>query len=146
MARHIGRDARDALYHAVRGDLRFIGAIAEALDESRYRTAEILGARYRAELRMLEDLGWGPDEPRARFELTLPDAQLARSLLRLLNHTTREALDRPHRTGEDDDPEWTALVARNQTLVSVCGELLQDVSPDIVASAGEPLPEEWPAR
>lgn len=145
MARHIGCDARDALYHAVRGDLRFIGSIAEALDESRYRTAEILGARYQAELRLLGDLGWGPDEPRARFELTLPDAQLARSLLRLLNHTTLEALDRPHRTGEDD-PEWTTLVARNQTLVSVCGELLQDVSPDIVAGAGEPLPEGWPER
>lgn len=138
MARVIGRDERDALYHAIRRDLRYLGYLAEALTDPRPTVAAMLASRYRAQLRLLDDLGWEPQDPRAQFELTLPEPDLARAMLRLLNGVVLAALDRGEGGAADH-----AVVERDRLAAAICRAVVGEIDPAIVRDAAEPLPEEW---
>ena len=141
MARVIGRDERDALYHAIRRDLRYLAYIAEALADARPTVAAMLASRYRAQLRLLDDLGWAPQDPRERFELTLPKPDLARAMLRLLNGVVLAALDRSDQP--DGGATDHAVVERDRLAAAICRAVVGEIDPAIVRDAAEPLPEEW---
>ena len=114
MARVIGRDERDALYHAIRRDLRHLGYLAEALADARLTVAAMLARRCRAELRLLDDLGWKPHDPRGQYELTLPEPEAEH-----------------------------AVVERDPLAAAICRTVVGETDPAIVRDASEPLPEEW---
>jgi hypothetical protein len=139
MARVIGRDERDALYQAIRRDLRFLSYLAEALADARPTVASMLASRYRAQLRLLDDLGWAPEDPRERFELTIPEPDLARAMLRLLNGVVLAALDR----GDQDERADHAAVERDRLAAAICRAVVGEIDPAIVRDAAEPRPEEW---
>ncbi|ADB49132.1 hypothetical protein [Conexibacter woesei] len=141
MAPVIGRDERDALYHAIRRDLRFLGYLAEALTDERPTVAAMLASRYRAELRLVDDLGWAPVDPREQFELTLPEPDLARAMLRLLNGVVLAALDR----GDQSQGETAnhAVAVRDRLAAAICRAVVGEIDPAIVRDAAEPLPEGW---
>lgn len=139
MARAIGRDEREALYHAIRRDLRFLGYVAEALTDARPTVAAMLASRYRAQLRLLDDLGWAPEDRREHFELTIPEPDLARAMLRLLNGVVLAALDR----GDQDERADHAAVERDQLAAAICRAVVGEIDPAIVRDAAEPRPEEW---
>src|ERR1700754_1815667 len=79
----IRREQRDALYREVVLDLTDIGSIVVAIDDGDYALARKLRTRYETHLRLLDDIGWNPDDPGAEFELTMPDTELAAVMLRL---------------------------------------------------------------
>lgn len=141
MARVIGRDERDALYHAIRRDLRFLSYLAEALADARPTVATMLASRYRAELRLLDDLGWAPVDPRERFELTLPEPDLARALLRLLNGVVLAALDLGDQP--EGEPADNSVAERDRLAAAICRAVVGEIDPAIVRDAAEPLPEGW---
>lgn len=141
MAHMIRRDERDALYHAIRRDLRFLGYLAEALADARPTVAARLANRYRAQLRLLDDLGWAPGDAREQFELTVAEPDLARAMLRLLNGVALAALDRSDRP--DGEPADHTVVERDRLAAAICRAVLGEIDPAIVRGVAEPRPEEW---
>lgn len=84
------RVQRDALYLAVTSDLTGIGDIYIALARGDVGDARRLRLRYGGEMRLLDDLGWGPDDPGEEFAITMPAGTLARTL-RHLNQRTADS-------------------------------------------------------
>ncbi len=79
MAIKINREQRDAIYDEVVLDLHGIGDIAIALDGDEYDIARRYRRRFEDDMRLLDDLGWEPDQrDRDEFELTMPADDLAR--------------------------------------------------------------------
>jgi hypothetical protein len=140
MVRVIRRDERDALYHAIRRDLRYIGYLAEALADARPTVAAMLASRYRAQLCLLDNLGW-PQDRREQFELTLPEPDLARAMLCLLNGVVLDALD--HDDRPEGEPAAHAAAERDRLAVAICRAVIGEIDPAIVRDAAEPRPEEW---
>jgi hypothetical protein len=79
----IRREQRDALYREVVLDLTDIGSVMVAIDDGDYALARKLRTRYETQLRLLDDIGWNPNDPGEEFELTMPDTELAQLMLRL---------------------------------------------------------------
>jgi len=48
--------------------------------DERFIEAQVLRQRHEDELRLLDDLGWSPEDNRENFELTIPTEQLTRLL------------------------------------------------------------------
>lgn len=140
MTRVIGREERDALYHGIRRGLRSLGYLAEALADARPTVASMLASRYRAQLRLLDDLGWAPEAQREHFGLTLPEPDLARAMLRLLSGVVLAALDRSDRPVAEVEH---AVVERDRLAAAICRAVIGEIDPAIVHDAAEPLPEEW---
>lgn len=141
MARMVGREERDALYHAIRRDLRFLGCLAEAVADGRPAVSAMLASRYRAQLRLLNDLGWAPQDPREQFELTLSEPDLARALLRLLNGVVLAALDLGDQP--EGQPADHAVAERDRLAAAICRAVVGEIDPASVRDAAEPLPEGW---
>jgi hypothetical protein len=75
----LNRRQRDAIYDEVVLDLHGIGDIAIALDGDEYDVARRYRRRFEDDMRLLDDLGWEPDQrDRDEFELTMPAEDLAR--------------------------------------------------------------------
>ena len=79
----INRSERDAIYQEVLTDLTGVGDIDIALRNDDYETARRYRRRFEDDMRLLDDLGWEPDQDRDEFELTMPPDGLARVLERL---------------------------------------------------------------
>lgn len=143
MPRQITRADRDALHGVLRDDLRYSGFITEAITNRDFALARTLASHCQAEFRLLDDLGWHPDDDHDQFELSLADEQLAQVLLRILNAIALSALAHPDRA-QHDDPEVRAAVERDRRAAAVCTELLQQLPADAVHRANEPLPGDHP--
>lgn len=143
MARHLARSDRDALHGVLRDDLRYCSYIAVAIKHRDYASARTVASRYQAEFRLLDDLGWHPNDDRQQFELTLSDDQLAQVALRLLNAIALTALEHPDRATHQD-PEIRAASSRDRHAAAVCTALLQALPAEAVRSAAEPLPGDQP--
>jgi hypothetical protein len=88
----IARDQRDGLYELVRNHLGSIEDFWVALERTEdFAAAEQLGLEFAEDFRLLEDIGWGEEEERERFELTMPVHDLA-ELLRRLHREAFEVL------------------------------------------------------
>lgn len=80
MALAINNHQRKLLYDAALADLSGIGDVAIEIDSGRIVEAQVLRQRYEDELRLLDDLGWSPEDKRESFELTIPIERLTRLL------------------------------------------------------------------
>jgi hypothetical protein len=75
---------RLAVYEQVRLHLSTVSDLWLALERNHdYETAKRLGREFSEDSRLLDDLGWNPEDVRPEFELTMPDADLMRVLGRL---------------------------------------------------------------
>lgn len=80
----IDRQQRDGLYELVRNHLGSVGDLWEALERDKdFAKAEQLGNEFTEDFRLLADIGWGEDEGRDSFELTMPPHDLMEVLQRL---------------------------------------------------------------
>lgn len=67
----LDRGQRNLLYAAVLDDLRPLGDLFRAVARGDYERARDLRRQYEDAFRLLDDIGWGPEDPGARFDLTL---------------------------------------------------------------------------
>lgn len=75
---------RSAIYEQVRLHLSTVSDLWLALERNQdYETAKRLGREFSEDSRLLDDLGWHPDDARPEFKLTMPEADLVRVLGRL---------------------------------------------------------------
>jgi len=75
---------RDGLYELVRNHLGSVGDLWDALERDKdFATAARLGLEFGEDFSLLEDIGWGEDESRESFELTMPVHDLTELLKRL---------------------------------------------------------------
>lgn len=80
----ITREQRDGIYELVRNHLGAIGDIWIAFEQDKeFVLAERLGLEFGEDLRLLQDIGWEPNDGRERFELTMPLHDLMELLQRL---------------------------------------------------------------
>jgi len=79
----INSSERDAIYQEVLTDLTGVGDIDIALRNEDYDAARRYRRRFEDDMRLLDDLGWEPEQDRDEFELTMPPDGLARVLERL---------------------------------------------------------------
>ena len=80
----IDRDQREGLYELVRNHLGSIEDFWVALERTRdFAKVERLGLEFAEDFRLLQDIGWGEEEARERFELTMAPHDLMEVLKRL---------------------------------------------------------------
>jgi hypothetical protein len=91
MAITISREQRDAIYQELVLDLSGVGNIFHALNSDDYGKARQYRRRFEEDMRLLDDLGWGPEQDADEFELTMPNPDLA-GALRRLNDSARALL------------------------------------------------------
>jgi len=73
----VQRDQRDGLYELVRNHLVSIDDFWVALERTRdFVTAERLGLEFGEDFQLLRDIGWGEQDERESFELTMPPHDL----------------------------------------------------------------------
>ena len=82
MRRTISREQRDALYSELLLDLSGIDDIDMLLSTGRGKAAHEMAGGMREAMRLLDDLGWERIDPRETYELTMPDDDLERLMLR----------------------------------------------------------------
>jgi hypothetical protein len=88
----IDPDQRDGLYELARNHLGSIEDFWVALERTRdFDTAARLAREFEDDFRLLDDIGWRPDERGELFELTMPGQRLA-LLLRRLRQEAAEVL------------------------------------------------------
>lgn len=69
----ISSDQRNGIYELVRNHLSGLGDVFMAMEQrSDFATAERLGSEFAEDFRLLQDIGWRPDDYRRRFLLTMP--------------------------------------------------------------------------
>jgi hypothetical protein len=75
---------RNGLYELVRNHLGSVGDLFDALERDKdFAKAARLGLEFSEDFELLEDIGWGEDEGRESFELTIPAHDLMEVLQRL---------------------------------------------------------------
>jgi hypothetical protein len=90
----INADQREGLYELVRNHLGSLEDLWVALEHTQdFTRAERLGRELAADFRLLEDIGWAPDERREEFALTMPGEELARLLGRLHGEAVQVLLE-----------------------------------------------------
>lgn len=88
----LNRQQRDALYGELVLDLSGTGDIRINLDGEDYDAAQRLRRRYEDDMRLLDDLGWEPEQDSDEFEVTMDHDELAR-VLRRLNRSAGDTLN-----------------------------------------------------
>jgi hypothetical protein len=89
----ISRAQRDAVHELLVEHLGGLGDVRIAVDRGDLDTARRLAREFAEDFRLLDDLGWGPDE-RAEIVLTIPPAELA-AIFERLRADARGALAEP---------------------------------------------------
>jgi hypothetical protein len=80
----INHEQRDGLYELIRNHLGSVGDLFDALERDKdFAKAARLGLEFSEDFELLEDIGWGEDEGRESFELTMPAHDLMEVLQRL---------------------------------------------------------------
>jgi hypothetical protein len=120
----LSREQRDAIYAEVTLDLDGVGDLAIAMKKADYATARRYRQRFEDDMRLLDDLGWEPEQNRDEFELTMPTADLARVIgyfNRLLGSSVEAHLAEP----EEARRHAAQAVAVQTTLASVLAQAAQ---------------------
>jgi hypothetical protein len=75
---------RNGLYELVRNHLGSVGDLWDALERDKdFAKAARLGLEFGEDFELLEEIGWGEDEDRESFELTMPVHDLMELVKRL---------------------------------------------------------------
>ncbi len=94
-------EKRDAVYGFLVEHLGALGDVRTAIDRGEFDTARRLAREFAEDFRLLNDLGWGPDE-RSEVPLTIPSGELA-AIFERLRADARGALT--ERTDERESRE-----------------------------------------
>jgi hypothetical protein len=122
----IDRDQRDGIYELVRNHLGSIEDFWIALERTRdFVTAERLALEFSEDFLLLEDIGWGADEERETFELTMPSEELAALLKRLRDEAAQVLIE--HGTEAQARREDDSRNRRFQLGHEACEAVLADL-------------------
>ena len=117
----ITKKQRDTIHDLVLAHLECIGGLRYAIEREEFAAAEAMGLEFGADLRLMEDLGWGPSHHET-FELKMPAEDLAEVLARLRGDAVAALAEEWHeREGIESDAEH---IARWRPAVDTCEELL----------------------
>ncbi len=124
----ITREQRDGIYELVRNHLGAIGDIWIAFEQDKeFVLAERLGLEFGEDFRLLQDIGWEPNDSRERFELTMPMHDLMELLQRLHGEAAQvliESGDEAQASREDAETK-----RRFQLGHGACEKVLADLDP-----------------
>jgi hypothetical protein len=124
----ITKEQRDGLYELVRHHLYSIEDLWIAFGRSRdYATAERLALEFGEDFRLLTDIGWGADDDRENFELTMPPLDLTELLRRL--HVEAEKVLVESGTEREASEDDARTDKRFQTGHDACEKVLADLDP-----------------
>jgi hypothetical protein len=120
----IDRRQREGLYELIRNHLGSVGDLWHALEQERdFAKAARLGLEFSEDFELLEDIGWGEDEQRERFELTMQPHDLM-EVLRRLQEEAGAVLAGSE--GGREDAETDERFRRGQ---EVCKRVLTEIDP-----------------
>jgi hypothetical protein len=114
---------RNGLYELVRNHLGSVGDLWDALERDKdFATAARLGLEFGEDFELLEDVGWGEDEGRESFELTMPVHDLMELLKRLHDEAEQVLVGKgTERQAREDDRATEERYLRG---LDACEELL----------------------
>jgi len=121
----IGREQRQTLHRLVTQHVSGIGDVIPMIEAGDFATAERYGLEYGEDLRMLDDLGWNPDDARASFPLTLPPDELIEALKRLCQDA--EGGLNPPEDAQRSRAEYDELIEHFKRASDLCAELIDAV-------------------
>jgi hypothetical protein len=120
----INRRQREGLYELIRNHLGSVSDLWHALEHERdFAKAARLGLEFSEDFELLEDIGWGEDEGRESFELTMPPHDLM-EVLRRLQEEAGTIL--AHSEGSCEDAETNEGFRRGR---EVCDAVLAEIDP-----------------
>jgi arylsulfatase A-like enzyme len=117
----ISREQRDPLHRLVTQHISGIGDVDMKLSAGDFIAAERLGLEYSEDMRMLDDLGWDPDDERESFDLTLPPHDLMEALKRLRHDAEDGLSEKEEQRAREEADEVKAYF---ESARDVCGELI----------------------
>jgi hypothetical protein len=114
---------RDGLYELARNHLGSVSDLWDALEEKKdFATAARLGLEFGEDFDLLDDIGWGEDEDRESFELTMPVHDLMELLKRLHDEAEEVLVGKgTERQAREDDRATEERYLRG---LDACEELL----------------------
>ena len=129
MAVTIDREQRDAIYEEVLTDLTGVGDIWIALDGADYEKAREYRRRFERDMRLLDDLGWEPEQEADEFTLTMDGVDLAWVVSHLIEQTG--AIIHTHIVEPiERTPHAERSVKAQSALGSILGQLAQGKAVD----------------
>lgn len=87
MAITISRGQRDAIHKEIALDLSGLTDLWTEFGRGEFERARELRRRFERDMRLLDDLGWEPEQDRDEFELTMEAADLAAAIVHLNTQT-----------------------------------------------------------
>lgn len=120
----INSEQRGGLYELLRNHIGSVGDLWDALErEEDYAKAEQLGLEFAEDLRLLVEIGWGKNDPRTEFELTMEPHDLMELLMRLHGEAGLIL------GGAEGSPEDIETNRRFQQGYDACEEVLAALDP-----------------
>jgi hypothetical protein len=119
----ISRTQRDAIYELLMNHLTGIGDVWIEIQNRNHANARRLGGAFAEDLRLLDDLGWSETIDSARVTLTLPPAELVRTIGRL-HRDAAAGLDLYVSRPKDDE----RIAIRDLAASTAFGELLSELA------------------
>jgi hypothetical protein len=118
----IGRNERAALHQLLLQRLTGSTDPGLMIQREDFEAAERYANESAADVRLLNDLGWDPEDRREIFAITVPKDELSGTLWRL-RVSAEEGMDEPEdvRRGRDEDADLLMQYARAR---DVCAELI----------------------
>ncbi|MDO8209668.1 hypothetical protein [Conexibacter sp. CPCC 206217] len=96
----ISPSERGVLRDLIVARIASVGELAAVIEAGRLREARELGRCWREDLHLLEDLGWGANDPGREFTFAREWGPHRRALARLYEHALGVVIDSPHPTGK----------------------------------------------
>jgi hypothetical protein len=122
----ISKDQRDGLYALVRNHLGGLGDVFVEMEQRKdFNAAEHLGREFAEDFRLLDDIGWQPNDGREAVALTMPLGELLELLQRLQDEAERLLTESPaERRSREEDQETNR---RFRLGLDVCEGVLADL-------------------
>jgi uncharacterized protein YkuJ len=118
----ISREQRQPLHRLVTQHISGIGDVYLMIEQGDFATAERFGLEFGEDIRMLNDLGWNPDDARDSYALTQPLHELIEALKRL-RLDAEDGLDPPEDERRKRE-EYDELVEYFTSARDLCAELI----------------------
>ncbi len=118
----ISREQRQPLHRLVTQHISGIGDVHLMIEQRDFATAERFGLEFGEDIRMLDDLGWDPEDARDSYALTQPRHELIEALKRL-RLDAEEGLDPPEDERRKRE-EFDELVEYFTRAHDLCAELI----------------------